>query len=72
MIESESAVASPFEATLKATVNPEYQETMCEGFEYSANEATVKAKAGTQVACDPESVGAGGEGVGVSATISGW
>ena len=71
VIEGESASASSFEAKLKATVNPEYQETTCEGFEYSGVEATVKAGAGTKVACEPERLGKGGEGVGVSAAISG-
>ena len=44
VIESESASPSPFEAKLEATVNPEYQETTCEGFEYSAEEAMVEAQ----------------------------
>ena len=72
LIESVSASpSSSFAATLEAKVNPEYQETKCEEFEYSAVKATVEAKAGTHVACNPENLGKGGSGVGVSAAISG-
>ena len=72
VIESENgSPLSPSEAKLEANVNPEYQETTCAGFEYSAEKTVVERRAGTKVACNPESLGKGGSGVGVSAAISG-
>ena len=71
VIESVSVAPSPFEAKLEAKVNPEYQETTCDGFEYSVEESVVEHEAGTRVACEPESLGKGGSGVGVSAVVSG-
>jgi hypothetical protein len=72
VIESESSSSlSPTETKLVAKVNPEEQETKCEGFEYSESKEKVEKGEGTKVACDPEKVGAGRSGVEVSATIAG-
>jgi hypothetical protein len=69
VVESENApVLSPFEATLEAAVNPEYQETTCK-FEYSTN-ALFPAGETTTVAC-PAPLGNGGGGVGTSVPVSG-
>jgi phosphodiesterase/alkaline phosphatase D-like protein len=69
VVESENApVLSPFEATLEAAVNPEYQETTCK-FEYSTN-ALFPPGETTTVAC-PAPLGNGGGGVGTSVPVSG-
>ena len=71
-IESESSSPfSPFEATIKAVVNPESLETSCEGFEYASKESVVAEGSGTKVPCSQEKLGTGSVGVGVSATITG-
>lgn len=64
---------SPFEANLEAKVNPEYQETKCEEFEYTteAEAAKLAKHEGTKVPCSAEKLGSGGSPVGVTATVAG-
>jgi hypothetical protein len=61
---------TPFEATLVAAVNPNYQETSCE-FEYSSEESVVVAGEGKRVACQPANLGSGHSGVVASAVVTG-
>jgi phosphodiesterase/alkaline phosphatase D-like protein len=74
VIESESVPGiTPFEATVEAVVNPEYQEASCV-VEYSSEESKVLAGKGTKVSCNPADLGSsGGAGGGVAgaAMISG-
>lgn len=67
-IEGESASPTPFEASLGATVYPEYQQATCE-FEYSAEEAKLISSEGTKVPC-PEALGDGGGGVATSVALT--
>jgi phosphodiesterase/alkaline phosphatase D-like protein len=70
-VESESAAGvSPFEVSLEAVVNPEYQETSCV-FEYSIEKAKVTGHDGTRVPCSQAGLGAGGGGVGASVSVAG-
>jgi phosphodiesterase/alkaline phosphatase D-like protein len=67
-VEAESSRVTPFEATLEATVNPEYQETTCK-IEYGS-EPGLPVAGTTVVPCSP-SLFNGPSGVGVSFVLTG-
>jgi hypothetical protein len=70
VIESEgTAGLTPFEVTLVARVNTDYQETTCK-FEYAANEAEIGTHGATTVAC-PYAPGSGGPGAEASVKVAG-
>jgi phosphodiesterase/alkaline phosphatase D-like protein len=69
VIESQSSsIQSPFAATLEAQVNPDSQLTSCE-FEYGI-EPLLKTGVTTKP-CNPEALGEGSSGVGVSLALTG-
>lgn len=66
-IEEESAAPTgQSTASLSATINPEFQETSCLGFEYGLTEAY-----GSQLACEPEAFGAVPYGEHAGASLTG-
>ena len=68
VIESESTSAlTPFEATLEAQINPEYQPSSCE-FEYGSEPSLATHQT---VACDPAELGDSGSATSASLTLSG-
>jgi phosphodiesterase/alkaline phosphatase D-like protein len=73
-VESESAAGvTQTTASLSATINPEFQETTCKGFQYveeAAFETTGFAGA-AEVACEPEGLGSGSAGELTGARLTG-